>query len=541
MLQPENQPKKYQHLFTGIDTGKIRIPQFQRDFVWSKEQTAKLIDSIIKGFPIGTFILWQTNEAMRTVRAIGNAELPELKSGDNVQYVLDGQQRITSLYGVQKGLVFTRDGKEIDYKDICIHLDVDPDADEQIVYTEPDESDNTFITVYELLNGDLTALVKNYPGAIHLERIDIYRKRLTGYDFSTIVMDAYPIDIACEVFTRINTGGTDLTLFEIMVAKTYDIDQDFDLANEYNLLVDNNGAPEKDLEDAGFDTIPESTVLQCIAADLVGLVRRSDILKLDKSAFIERWPAVKEGIFAAVDYLRNHLRIPVSQLLPYNALLVPYAYFFIKNELNPPSPQQDEYLQQFFWWASLSSRYTGGAEGKLANDFKRMDAILADTKPDYTGDQLRLTIEDIQWEWFSASDAFCKAIICLLVFHQPRSFLTNNQVRIDNSWLRRANSRNYHHFFPKSFLRKQGVEDWKANCIGNITIVDDYLNKRKIGGRAPSTYMDEFADANSKIEKTMKTHLINDLDAFGVWTDDYELFIEKRSQAILEELQKRLP
>jgi len=540
LLQPENQPKKYQHLFTGIDTGKIRIPQFQRDFVWSKEQTARLIDSIIKGFPIGTFILWQTNDSMRAVRAIGNAQLPLIRNGETVQYVLDGQQRITSLYGVQKGIVCTREGKEIDYKDICINLDVDPDADEQIVYTEPTE-DYTFISVYQLLNGDLTSFVNEYSGSTHLKRIDTYRKRLTGYDFSTIVMDAYPIDIACEVFTRINTGGTDLTLFEIMVAKTYDIDQNFDLANEYNWLLDNHDAPGKDLEDADYDTIPESTVLQCIAAHLVGFVRRKDILKLDKYAVIKEWPTVKEGIFAAVDYLRSYLRILVSQLLPYNALLVPFSYFFIKNNFNPPSHQQDQKLQQFFWWASLSSRYTGGAEGKLANDFKRMDAILAGEKPSYIGEELRLTVDDVKGQWFSASDAFCKAIICLLVYHQPRSFQNNSMVKIDNSWLRRADSKNYHHFFPKSYLRKKGVEDWKANSVSNITIVDDYLNKRRIGGRAPSAYMKEFVDANPNLDEAMKTHLIMDLRDFGVWNDDYERFIAKRTQVIFDELSKRLP
>jgi len=109
MLQPENQPKKYQHLFTGIETGKLRIPQFQREFVWSKEQTAKLIDSIIKGYPIGTFIFWETKESLPTVKNIGNAKLPEPKTGEAVLYVLDGQQRITSLYAVQKGLVHTHE------------------------------------------------------------------------------------------------------------------------------------------------------------------------------------------------------------------------------------------------------------------------------------------------------------------------------------------------------------------------------------------------------------------------------------------------
>jgi len=91
MLQPENQSKKYHHLFTDIDIGRIKIPKFQRDFVWSKGQTAKLIDSIIKGFPIGTFIFWKTFEELRYVKNIGNISLPDPPKGDAVFYVLYGQ------------------------------------------------------------------------------------------------------------------------------------------------------------------------------------------------------------------------------------------------------------------------------------------------------------------------------------------------------------------------------------------------------------------------------------------------------------------
>ena len=94
MLQPENQNKKYEHLFTDIDTGRIKVPMFQRDFVWTNEQTAKLIDSIIKGFPIGSFIFWQTRNGLRHIKNIGNVTLPDVPKGEPALYVLDGQQRI---------------------------------------------------------------------------------------------------------------------------------------------------------------------------------------------------------------------------------------------------------------------------------------------------------------------------------------------------------------------------------------------------------------------------------------------------------------
>ena len=69
----------------------------------------------------------------------------------------------------------------------------------------------------------------------------------------------------------------------------------------------------------------------------------------------------------------------------------------------------------------------------------------------------------------------------------------------------------------------------------NITIVDDYLNKRKIRARAPSDYMEEFAKSNAKIRETMQTHLIDDLEAVGVWSDDYGTFLRKRADAVEEE------
>ena len=538
MLQPENRSRKYDHLFTEIDTGRIKIPQFQRDFVWDKRQTARLIDSLIKGFPIGAFIFWKTKDTLREVRNIGNITLPETPAGEFVYYVLDGQQRITSLYAVRKGIRVTRQGKTVDYHDIVIDLEADPDSDESVVFTQPLD-DQPSISVYELLNAPIDELAAKYPS--YLAKIAVYQARLKGYDFSTVEIANYPIDIACEVFTRINTGGTELTLFEIMVAKTYDVQRGFDLAHEYEWLIDNNGANEKDLEDAGFETVPSSTVLQCIAINVgEGRVRRQDILRISRNDFIDAWPVVKDGIFHAVDYIRRYQRIPVSRLMPYYALLVPLTYFFVQNRGEPPTPRQHKLLTQYFWWAALSNRFSSAVESKLYQDRQRMDAILREEQPDYRGEELSLTLDDLRWRWFSTGDAFSMAIVCLLAYFQPRSFASDALVNLDNSWLKAANSRNYHHFFPKAWLRKQGFKDWQANSVLNITLVDDYLNKRKIRARAPGDYMREFAAQNPNLSETMKTHLIDDLEAFGVWENDYERFIEQRGRRVLEELKKRL-
>jgi len=172
MLQPENQTKKYERLFVDIHSGQIKIPNFQRSFVWGKVQTAKLIDSIIKGFPIGTFILWKTKEEIRHYKNIGNDELPKTPRGDAVMYILDGQQRITSLYAVRKGLIYQTNGKngeklEIDYKDLSINLAIDPDADEEVVLINPPEN-SPFISIHDLSNeiyGVKDSISDGFPAA----------------------------------------------------------------------------------------------------------------------------------------------------------------------------------------------------------------------------------------------------------------------------------------------------------------------------------------------------------------------------------------
>ena len=169
-----------------------------------------------------------------------------------------------------------------------------------------------------------------------------------------------------------------------------------------------------------------------------------------------------------------------------------------------------------------------------------MDKILKNMPPSYRGEEVELGLQHLKEQWFSAGNAFCKGIICLYASFKPHSFDGEGAVELGNAWLKRANSRNYHHFFPKSYLRKKGYGKWYANSILNITLVDDYLNKRTIGSKAPSVYMKFFKKQNKKLESTMKTHLIYDLDTFGVWDNDYDAFVEKRGKRVLTQILKRL-
>lgn len=532
LLRPENANKKYEALFLEIDSGQIKLPMFQREFVWDKEQSAKLIDSILKGYPIGTFILWKTRDALRSVKDIGNHTLPETPKGDYAQYILDGQQRITSLYAIRKGIRISKDGKEINYRDIYVNLDYDPINDEQIVTSQRDEG-KVYVSVHDLLTSDALDFIDEI-GKDKAKQFQEYKTNLTTYDFATITIKDYPIEIACDVFSRINTGGKPLTLFEIMVAMTYDEAKGFDLALKYDELLNGSDEADKSLTKAKFDTVPAATVLQAVAAITTDSIRAKDILKIRRDKFISNWEPMVSSMFAAVDFIRTKLHVPVSQLLPYASLLVPFAYFFHKNGNTRPTEVQAKLLKQFFYWVGLNWRYSGSTETKIAEDLKKMGLILKERQPKYSSDELTVSAEDIENTWFSAGNANIKAILCLFASQKPRNLDDDSDVILDNSNLKIASSRNYHHFFPKAYVNKR-LKDSEPNLIANIILIDAASNN-KIRAKAPSFYVGEFKKSNSKLTASLKSHFIGAQSDFGIVDDDYDKFIGKRSAAIADAL-----
>ena len=522
----------YNNLIANIEQGQIKIPQFQRKFVWSIEETAGLIDSILKGYPIGTFIIWETNDRLRSIRNIGNFQFPDTPDGNTVQYVLDGQQRMTSLYVALRGAKLKDDNGQItDYSEIYVNLTA-KSGDPLVLTDKTGYQDAQIIRFVDLLNGSLSLLLSKYKD--YIDEIDAYRKAVQTYQFSKIDVKNAPIEVATEIFTRINIGGKPLTLFEIMAAKTYDEAKKFDLSEKYDTLVEN-------LSNVDYDTISSSTVLQAVSVCLVKECTRKSILNLEKQKFIDIWPQVESAFESAVDYLRSFYKIPVSQLLPYDALLVPFTYYFFHHKDIPAGLQQD-LLQDYFWRCVLTSRFSSAAETKLTQDVKQIDKILNDEQPVYDV-PIDISAEFIRNHgYFSAGSAFIKGMLCLLAYQQPVSFQNNGIVHIANDWLKQANSKNYHHFLPKAYMRKvhPEVEDWLVNHIGNITIVDDFLNKRSIRDRAPSKYISEYMAKNSNLEKALNSHLISTVSGWGVLEDDYPTFFQNRLNWFSKELKGRV-
>lgn len=524
--------KNAKQLLNDIDQGLICLPRFQRDFVWSIEKSAALVDSVLKGFPIGALIFWRTSETLKDHRQLGRFKLPEPPVGQERNYVLDGQQRLTSLYAALRGVqIELADGRKRDFSQLWVNLSADAEDDDFCVSDIADLDESRCIPLQDLFELSALSLAKDYPEDTH-PQIEQHRDAIASYLIPYVQLQGAPISVATEVFTRVNIGGEKLSLFEIMVAKTFDAERDFDLLSEWEAL-------QEELERRGYGTVDAINMLQLIGLLTVGDVRRKTILDIPKSEFINAWPDARKSIGHAVDFCRTIVGLRVSRLLPYTACLVPLAYFFHSVGGRKASANEQSQLTAYIFRAGWSNRYTGPVETNLNQDRHKIDMLInsAEAGIDFPA------VRDREWlaaQEFRANEAFSKTILAILAREDPRSFDTHSKIDLDNSAMQRGNSRNFHHFFPKAFLRKKGVgpAGYDANSIMNITLVDDYLNKRSIRARAPSEYLNEFSNENNHFRKSMKSHLIDVSKTAAVWEDDYERFLLERADKVISKFQE---
>ncbi len=461
--------------------------------------------------------------------------------GEWVEQVLDGQQRLTSLYAAVKGLTITRGKRDDDFGEIVLDLDADPDAALPLVLPrapavdEMTEADLGRYAPVAAVEEDVFLAMFEELSPERRKRLSELRKRLNKYRFSLIVVKEAPLSTATEIFTRINVTGKPLTVFEIMAAKTYDEETGFDLAERFEAF-------REKLAGVGYGTIGGVSMLQLTSLLMTDnhSATREDILNLAPAEFPAAWQRAESAVEAAVDHFRQVMRIPVSRLLPYASLVVPFGYFFAIHPTNADG-KESRRLEEFFFRVALTGRYTSAVETKLANDAKLITQIVEGEEPSFdrsfAAETSALSIS--QRGAFRTSRSYIKAILAVLASHEPRSLQNNATVTLDNAFLKQANSRNYHHFFPKAFLKKQGIEGEQANHVANITLVDDYLNKRVIKAQAPSDYLADFREQNGELTKALESHLID--AGAGLDEDDYETFFHRRCERLSEELTKRVP
>ncbi|MDD2468503.1 MAG: DUF262 domain-containing protein [Desulfobulbus sp.] len=462
-------------LLSDVERGNIKIPVFQRQFIWSDEQIISLLDSIYRGYPVGSLLLWSTKEVLKHERNVGGFILPETPEDYPVNYILDGQQRLTTLYGVFHSDDRTTDAELADRFNICYV----PEDDEFMHYKAAAAKKKIFLR--DIL--DTAKLLSQLPGFSQEEskKIALVTERFKDYEFPVVTIKERTNKEVCSVFQRINSSGTPLSNIELLAAWTWS-DQ-FDLRQEIERLLDT-------LADKGYEQIDQPLLMRMIASITIDSIDSDDLVNVDPDKLIEGVKLLKSAIFLAVDFLEGQLKIRNVVFLPFPIMLIPITRFF---SLFPkPDASQLEQIKKWFWHCTFTQRYKAGTNRLVMEDIKKIKTIKEDNNPfefiDFIAD------EELFTKSWRINSTAAKAALCLMAQGRPRSFLTGNEVDL-GTVLSSYNAREFHHIYPKGYLSTLGIGFHEANIIANICLLASSDNK-SISDDSPDSYFQKIPESN---------------------------------------------
>lgn len=454
-------------LLADVERGNIKIPVFQREFVWSDEQIMSLLDSIYRGYPVGSLLLWATKERLSHERNVGGFRLPDTPEDYPVNYVLDGQQRLTTLYGV-----FNSDSATTN-PELAARFSVGfaPDT-EQFAHSsslDPQKS----INLSRIL--DTTKLLPELArfSTASQQRIATLTERVKDYEFPVVIIRDRTNQEVCRVFQRINSSGTSLSTLELLAAWTWS-DQ-FDLRNEIQNLLERLG--EKGYEDLG-----ETMVMRCLTAVVLDSIEPDVLVNARPETLVSGMSTLKQAMYAAIDFLEAEIRVKHVVFVPFPIMLVPLARFFSLNL--KPSAEQRRALRRWFWHCAFTQRYRAGTNTYVMEDLELMKGLAVGELP---FDGLAAAIDPaIFKKTWRINSTVAKATICLLAQATPRSFLTGAPVDLGTT-LAAYNAREFHHIYPKAFLASRGIPFHESDVIANICMLTAQDNAT-VSDRDPSAY-----------------------------------------------------
>jgi len=514
----EVRPSMLKNLMADVSSGAFRIPQFQREFVWSKSKTIELFDSIYREYPIGSFFIWRAGREHNDLfRHSIELDIPPIKPDDDVSFILDGQQRITSLYVSLNGMVV----RGADYQHICFDL-----QEEKFTDRRPD--DRRYVAVCDLWGERALDI---------LEQIDsgfkpAYKKCwsvLQTYPISIVVVRDKDLGAVCKIFQRINQSGKRLDRFDLISAMTFT--KDFDLREHFKTDV------QQKLEKRGFGRLSPALITQLIALMKKGSCRESDEFGLTADDIKDAWPKAVESILLATDTLRKGMGVINIRYLPYYAILALLAYYFATSGNRALPAEHSDFVQEWFWKASFGKHYGSGGATRIGRDRELFDILINGDKPALRI-SVNLTVEDLVGiRMTSRGSAVRNAFLCMLATRNPVHLVNNLNLDLVAGGISDFTSTEKHHIFPKGFLTKEGPAGAEVHALPNFCFLPGELNRR-ISDSKPSVYFAEFENENSRLKEAAATHLISLDPSSGLLADDYLEFLGTRAKLILEETER---
>ena len=351
--------REYFHeIISKLRTGIYAIPVFQRNFVWRKEQVLDLFDSISKGYPIGTFLLWKPKDmAQKCSKDILTNECQETPQAE--YYVLDGRQRLTSFYGC----VLNDDNKDeifqlsYNLERECFEYSRRPKA--HIVKVS--DLFDTFSLLDVLQN--LKASYSPEVGRKYIDRARRMNATLQEYVVGEIFMENSNLNQAGTAFSRINSKGTDISKVSMLQAVSYQNEGDVLIADEIEMMIDG-------MSGYGFDTLSSDDILKCLYP-YVGKSFYDDfsIDDFQKHDLVSCLDEMKSDLQNTVRFLHDDCYILSYKMLPYTRQLFTLVTFF-KEHKNPTAEQKRE-LRKWLYFTTSQQLFQNSSLSLVREQFQR--------------------------------------------------------------------------------------------------------------------------------------------------------------------------
>lgn len=409
-----------------VKSGEIKLPRFQRPFVWLKSDMLKLLDSIYKGYPIGSILIWNSSQRLTSERSIAGLEVDEKQQGwFPTNYLLDGQQRLTTLCGA----LFWKGDQAGSIWDINFDLER-----EEFLYPK-DPNLVSLFPLNKLINtGDfIRQCMKFEHHPKKLRYIDLAEKLLRvikDYKIAVVKIGDMTIEEVAPIFERINSTGRKLTIVDLMMAATWS--NGFDLTLEIKNIKGQCSAE-------GFEEISDQIILRSIAAAAELGINKDDIQRLraqDPEDLLVATYKAGSALSCAIRFLRDFIGLHDLGYLPYGLQLTHLAEFF---RLCPePSEEKQEELRKWFWFTS-ASRYFGGANtGQNTKDLALIRAF-GSGRVNSLFDRNELDISSLLYDRFNLRNATSTTFALLLNYLHPKSTVDGKP--LDEAHLKLKSSR----------------------------------------------------------------------------------------------------
>lgn len=508
-------------VFNELENGNMRIPRFQRAYVWERSKIVSLLNSIYNQYPIGSFFLWDTDTNMdgfcRDITEFGFPQKPE---SNKFSFILDGQQRITSLYVTLKG----RTLNNVDYKTICFNL-------EKRVFKVPNlKTEQYNIPAWKIYDdSEYGKLLKEYYGSGQIELGEVIQQcheLLNNYPVSIIKSLNMQLDEVVTIFERINQGGKRLSLFDLVHASVWS--QDFDLREKIN---DFNSEKAVSL----FGCLSPEIFTQSLALNVRNDCTNKHQLSLTNDNCKESWGETAECLKLAIDFVKT-LGVQQINIIPYPSLLAMIQYYFFKSKEKYINATAKKLITDWFWTVSFSQRYSSSTLTRMNEDALWIEK-LSRNEFDPRLYAVKLSIEDLVKVRMNTRSTIKNAILCLMALNSPKDFDNGDPVTLDKTNASQSNSKENHHFFPYSLYSAFGVSQQEINAVLNFAFISKRLNL-DITNNHPSVYLTNYEKSNLNISSDLSSHFITEEAFISAKADDFNGFLRYRGARILEEINK---